>query len=70
MSKYKIFECTNPSCALGSSKTPGQFTGGITAEYRSLVTGQPVEVIEDLGEYGDGWCPNCGEQGNEVKDNG
>jgi hypothetical protein len=62
----KLYLCNNPACALGSVKQPGRFVGGITPEALNLLTGQPVEQMKKGVDYGSGFCPNCGEQGEEY----
>lgn len=67
MSKSQtVYECRNTSCTLGSRQGPGLFTGGISAEQVSTMTGQPVDLV-DAGDYGEGVCPNCGKRGKAVK---
>lgn len=61
----KVYECHNSSCSLGTTGNPGQFTGGIAAEQLNLLTGQPVEAMVKGEHYGEGFCPNCGKQGEE-----
>jgi hypothetical protein len=36
------------------------FTGGLTAQQKFLLTGQPVELLEEGTDFGEGFCPNCG----------
>jgi len=57
--------CQNGHCLLGSRLDQGRFTGGISAQQVSLLTGDSVPVVEEHGEYGEGYCPNCGEHGKE-----
>lgn len=66
MSEKTLYECTNPACSLGTVGQPGHFTGGITAAQLHVITGKPVEAIDDK-EHGDGVCPNCGQPGKAVK---
>lgn len=59
----KTYLCMNKSCSLGSagkSWQPGRFTGGITKEQVTLLTGDP-----EPKDHGQGVCPNCGEPGKE-----
>lgn len=55
-----LYECHNTSCPLGSKHDPGQFTGGITKEQATLLTGNPEPV------HGAGVCPTCGTPGTEI----
>jgi hypothetical protein len=64
----KLYECRNKACSLGTAGAPGHFTGGIMAGQVQLLTGDPLEVIEEKGEYGDGYCPNCGHKGTALKE--
>ena len=57
------YVCENPACSLGAVGEPGHFTGGNTAEHVNLLTGTPVEQVT---EYGKGYCPNCGTKGREA----
>jgi hypothetical protein len=57
----KTYECTNAACSLGTVGNPGRFTGGITKEQATLLTGDPDP------EHGAGVCPNCGKAGKEAK---
>ena len=57
----KTYECANPACSLGTVGNPGRFTGGITKEQATLLTGNPEP------EHGAGVCPNCGKPGKEAK---
>lgn len=64
MAKEKTtYECTNKACSLGTVGAPGRFTGGITAEHVTLLTGNQEP---DPSAYGEGICPNCGTPGKEV----
>ena len=56
----KLYECRNSACSLGSMKDPGRFTGGITKEQATMLSGDPDP------EHGKGVCPNCGKPGKEV----
>jgi hypothetical protein len=58
-----LYKCENTSCTLGKVGEPGHFTGGITAEQVNLLTGAPVESLEEGTDYGEGVCPNCGVKG-------
>lgn len=58
----KLYECRNDRCPLGTPGAPGRFTGGITAEQATSLTGDPE------AEHGPGVCPNCGHKGTEVSD--
>ncbi len=57
----QMFECKNPACSLGTAGQPGRFSGGITKEQATMLTGNPE------GEHGQGVCPNCGKPGTEKK---
>lgn len=57
-----LYRCENPACSLGAVGEPGHFTGGITPHGINVLTGRPVESLEDH-EHGDGVCPNCGKPG-------
>ena len=58
----KTYECTNPACTLGTVGAPGRFTGGITKDQVTLLTGNP-----EPEDHGAGVCPNCGKPGKEAK---
>ena len=62
----KEYHCTNPACALGTTGNPGRFTGGITKEQVHLLTGKPADSLKSGEDYGAGFCPNCGAQGQEF----
>jgi hypothetical protein len=57
----KTYQCENPACSLGAVGEPGHFTGGITKEQVTLLTGNP-----DPDDHGKGVCPNCGKPGEET----
>jgi hypothetical protein len=57
----KLYQCTNPACSLGTVGAPGHFTGGITKEQVTILTGNP-----EPKEHGEGVCPNCAQPGKEV----
>lgn len=57
-----VYECRNKACTLGSPKQPGRFTGGITAQQATNISGDPDAV------HGDGVCPNCGVKGSPTKE--
>lgn len=60
----KVYECSNPSCSLGTVGNPGgRFTGGMTKEAKHLLTGEPPDTMEKDKDYGEGVCPNCGQKG-------
>lgn len=61
-----LYECRNKACTLGARTEPGRFTGGMTAQQRHLLTGEPEETLVEGGDYGEGVCPSCGEPGVEV----
>ena len=61
-----VYRCENPSCSLGTVGAPGHFTGGITAEQVTVLTGKPAESLKD-SEHGEGVCPNCGKPGKTEK---
>lgn len=61
-----VFECHNKACSLGSRVDPGRFTGGITAEQKNLLTGEPVEKMVEGKDYGEGVCASCGELGTPT----
>ena len=64
----KLYECHNPACTLGARGEAGHFTSGMTAEQVNLLTGKPVDTLVDGEDYGEGICPNCGEQGVEDEE--
>ena len=68
MSELTTYECRSDACTLGTRGAPGRFTGGITAGGRFLQTGTPEELLEEGKDYGEGFCPNCGERGKPVKE--
>jgi hypothetical protein len=59
MAERKVYLCTNDRCSLGNLEQPGRFTGGISAEQATALTGDPE------APHGAGYCPNCGQQGKE-----
>jgi hypothetical protein len=63
-----MYECHNEACELGSYGVPGVFTGGMTAEQKSLKTGKPVESLEEGTDFGDGICPMCGKPGEAIEE--
>jgi len=65
----QVYYCVNPACVLGSRKDPGRFTGGITAEQLNVLTGDPVEGFVEGTDYGEGFCPTCGQMGEAVQPN-
>lgn len=56
----KTYVCSNPVCSLGTAGVPGRFTGGITKDQVTLLTGDP-----DPEKHGEGVCPNCGKPGKK-----
>lgn len=64
-----IYECQNPACTLGSRKGPGYFTGGITAAQKAMLTGDPEESFSEGKDFGEGFCPVCGESGTTTGEN-
>lgn len=62
----KIYTCENGACTLGTVGNPGRFTGGITADQVTVLTGKPADSLEKGVDYGDGICPNCGQPGVEY----
>jgi hypothetical protein len=62
----KKYECSNEHCSLGVVGQPGRFSGGITKEQVTLLTGQPAENLKSGEDYGQGFCPNCGAKGEEI----
>jgi hypothetical protein len=62
----KLYLCKNKACSLGSLQQPGRFTGGITQEAVHLLTGRPLEDLKKGSDYGAGFCPNCGQEGEEY----
>jgi hypothetical protein len=61
----KTYLCSNKACALGTSGSPGRFSGGITKDQVHLMTGKPVDDLKSGEDYGAGFCPNCGQEGKE-----
>lgn len=55
-----LYQCCNTSCSLGSTTEPGHFTGGMSAQGKHVLTGTPVESLEEGRDFGEGVCPNCG----------
>ena len=55
-----VYRCNNKACLLGTAQNPGLFTGGISAEQATQLTGNPEP------EAGKGICPNCGQPGEKV----
>jgi hypothetical protein len=54
----KTYLCSNAACSLGTPGEAGRFSGGITKEQVTVLTGDP-----EPKEFGDGYCPNCGKKG-------
>lgn len=65
MSEEALYRCENAACPLGSLQQHGYFTGGITAEQVSVMTGQPVDSLADGKDFGEGFCPNCATRGKK-----
>lgn len=63
----KLYQCRNKSCSLGDAHNPGHFTGGISKEQVTALTGDP-EPEKD--QYGQGVCPVCATPGTEVDPGG
>ena len=61
----KKYVCKNPACVLGTPVSLGRFTGGITKEQVHLLTGKPADLLEKGVDYGEGFCPNCADKGEE-----
>lgn len=61
-----VYECHNEACSSGSRVDPGRFTGGITKEQVNLLTGDPVENMVEGRDYGEGFCPTCGQKGKAT----
>ena len=61
----KTYTCKNPACPLGSVGQPGYFSGGISKEQVNILTGQPVDDLKSGEDFGPGFCPNCGQKGEE-----
>jgi hypothetical protein len=60
----QLYVCKNiPACALGTPNQFGRFTGGMTADQKHLLTGHPLEALVEGEDYGEGFCPQCGEEG-------
>lgn len=57
MAEPKRYVCSNAACPLGTPGNPGHFTGGITQEQATMLSGNPE------AKHGDGYCPNCGQKG-------
>jgi len=62
-----VYRCENPACSLGTVGSPGLFTGGITADQITVLTGKPAEHL-GASEHGDGVCPNCATPGKPEKE--
>lgn len=60
-----VYRCENKACTLGTRGQPGYFTGGITADQVTVLTGKPAEHLEKDKDFGEGFCPNCGERGKK-----
>jgi len=59
-----VYECVNPHCPQGTVGARGRFTGGITKESVTLLTGRPESEEWEAGvDYGEGVCPNCAHEG-------
>lgn len=62
-----LYVCTNTTtCTLGTAGGIGRFTGGMLAEQKHLLTGRPLETLEEGTDYGEGICPNCGQPGEQY----
>lgn len=59
----KTYLCDNPACPLGAQGQPGRFTGGITKEMATVLTGNP-----EPENHGRGVCPNCGQPGRDEEE--
>lgn len=66
MEDVVVYECENVACALGSRADHGRFTGGISAEQKNRLTGEPVESLVEGEDFGEGVCPSCGEPGTAT----
>lgn len=66
MTEHTLYECNTPTCQLGGVGQPGYFTGGMTVESMTQITGTPAESGVEGEDFGDGVCPNCGRPGVEV----
>jgi hypothetical protein len=63
----KLYKCTNnASCALGTQGEHGLFTGGTTPEMHTMLTGTPPENLKEGKDYGEGFCPSCGQKGEPT----
>jgi hypothetical protein len=62
----KTYQCENPACVLGTVGQPGSFSGGISKEQINLLTGRPLEELKSGEDFGSGFCPNCGQKGQEA----
>ncbi len=61
----KMYLCENKACSLGTVGEPGRFSSGITKKQVHLLTGRPVDSLKSDEDYGQGFCPNCGQKGVE-----
>lgn len=64
----ETFECHNPHCPLNRPDQPGRFTGGVTAAYLHILTGDPIPSEVEPAEVKLGYCPSCGEEGTPAED--
>lgn len=64
----QVYACKSATCPLGTVGAVGYFTSGITAEQRNVLTGDPIEAMEEGEDFGEGVCPNCGTKGEAVTD--
>lgn len=58
----KLYRCENKACDLGGVDNPGHFTGGITKEQVTMLTGNL-----EPDKHGEGICPNCAKPGVDAK---
>ncbi len=65
----KLYKCENvAACALGAQGEHGLFTGGTTPEMHTMLTGVPPDDLEEGKDYGEGFCPNCGQKGTPTEE--
>lgn len=64
MDSAMIYHCPNKTgCDLGSRGEMGSFTGGMSAEMKERLTGEPKDTLKEGEDFGEGFCPNCGTKG-------
>jgi len=62
-----LYHCENTQCPQGTVGSKGRFSGGISPEGVTLLTGRPeTDEWEEGVDYGEGVCPNCAKPGVPI----